>query len=76
MLWPPIFLRISRTLGFSNEMHAGRALAQYTDILRKRVPSKWSYERCMPVARGLRFHKCLQEPCKTNIFGGKLGDFE
>ena len=43
-------LHISRTLGFSNEMRvltmeelrgAGRAWAQYTGPLRKRVPGKW-----------------------------------
>jgi integrase/recombinase XerD len=70
-------LHITRILGFSNEMRvltmeelrsAGRASAQYTGPLRKRVPGKWSYELFMRIARGwLRFHKCLEEPRKKRI---------
>ena len=79
-------LQINRTLGFSNEMRvltmeelrgAGRAWAQYTGPLRKRVPGKWSYDVYMRIARGwLCFHKCLDEPRKTRIFEHKLRDLE
>ena len=79
-------LHINRTLGFSNEMRvltmeelrsAGRAWAQYTGPLRRRVPGRWSYEVYMRIARGwLRFHRCLDEPRKTRIFEHKLQDFE
>ena len=79
-------LHINRTLGFSNEMRvltmeelrgAGRAWAQYTGPLRRRVPGRWSYEVYMRIARGwLRFHRCLDERRKTRVFEHKLQDFE
>jgi hypothetical protein len=72
-------LHIIRTLGFSNEMRvltmeelrgAGRAWAQYTGPLRKKVPRKWSYELYMRISelhRSCRFElRCgfgLEERC-------------
>ncbi len=79
-------LQINRTLGFTKRMrvltpeelnNAGRQWENYVGPLRRRLPSKYTFELYMRIARGwLRYHRCLAGAVKTRLSEERLKDFE